>query len=604
MTAVEVKPRGEIAPEFTWNAPSVFESDSVWEIEFERFVESLPTLKKYQGHLGDSAATLMEMFETYDQLTRRGYQLYMYAVMTYSVDTTNQAAIRMENKANGLRGQLLASIAFIKPELLAIGEQKLQRWLQEEPRLAIYDHYITDLRRSQQHTRSSEVEELLGMVEDPFHGVEVNAEILVNADFTFKPAKTVSGDEVAVTQGSIEQILHGADREARRTAWESYADSYLAFKNTLANNLSVSAKQNVFKMRARRHESSLEAALFEHNIPVEVFHNLIDTFRRNLPIWQRYWRIRRDALGVEVLHPYDIWAPLTEVQPEVGYNQAVEWIGEALSPLGDEYVSVLKRGCLEQRWVDIYPNQGKIGGAFSFGSPGTHPFILMSYTDDITSLGTLAHELGHSMHSYLTWQNQPMVYSAYSLFVAEVASNFHQAMVRSQLFEKYNDPGFQISLIEDAMDNFHRYFFIMPTLARFELEVHERIEGGEGLTADDMIHLMADLFREGYGDGMHVDEDRVGITWAQFPHLYVDYYVFQYATGISGAHALARRILSGEQGAVDDYLGFLKAGSSLYPVEALKTAGVDLSKPEAVEETFEYLSGLVDRLDMLVNKRV
>jgi oligoendopeptidase F len=440
------------------------------------------------------------------------------------------------------------------------------------------------------------------MVEDPFRGVEVNAEILVNADFTFKPATSTSGEEIAVTQGSIDQILHGADREARRTAWESYADSYLAYKNTLANNLSVSVKQNIFKMRARQHESSLKAALFENNIPVAVFHNLIDTFQQNLPTWQRYWRICRTVLGVDALHPYDIWAPLTEGQPQVSYNQAVQWIGEALSPLGDEYVGVLKKGCLEERWVDVYPNQGKSGGAFSFGSPGTHPFILMSYTDDVTSLSTLAHELGHSMHSYLTWRNQPMVYSIYSMFVAEVASNFHQAMMRDYLLQDNTDPEFQISVIEDAMDNFHRYFFIMPTLARFELEIHERIERGEGLTADDMNRLMVDLFREGYGNEMHVDEERVGITWAQFPHLYVDYYVFQYATGISGAHALAKRILSGEKGAEDDYLSFLKAGSSLYPVEALKVAGVDLSTPQPVEETFEYLSGLVDKLEELVSK--
>jgi len=319
-------------------------------------------------------------------------------------------------------------------------------------------------------------------------------------------------------------------------------------------------------------------------------------------MWHRYWAIRRKALGVETLHPYDIWAPLTSNPPSVAYAQAVDRICQGLVPLGDDYVRVLRQGCLEDRWVDVYPNQGKTEGAFSAGSPGTHPFILMSYDDTLISLSTLAHELGHSMHSYLTWQNQPMIYSNYSLFVAEVASNFNQAMVRAHLLETNRDPDFQIGVIEEAMANFHRYFFIMPTLARFELETHERAERGEGLTADDMISLMADLFGEGYGGELHVDRERVGITWAMFSHLYADYYVYQYATGISAANTLSRRILSGAPGAAADYLSFLKAGSSVYPLEALKLAGVDMTTPQAVEAAFAVLSGLVDRLEKLVGK--
>jgi len=405
---------------------------------------------------------------------------------------------------------------------------------------------------------------------------------------------------VLVTQGTLQKLLAGADREVRRTAWESYTDAHLAFKNTLATSLATSIKQNVFHMRVRRHRSTLEASLFENNIPVEVFHNLIATFRKNLPTWHRYWALRRRALGVDTLHPYDVWAPLTKDKPHVSYEQAVDWICEGLAPMGEDYVGVMRKGCLKDRWVDVYPNQGKRAGAFSSGRPGTHPFIVLSYNDNVFSLSTLAHELGHSMHSYLTWQNQPVIYSHYSLFLAEVASNFHQAMVRAHLLEQHTDPAFQISLIEEAMSNFHRYFFVMPTLARFELEIHERVERGKGLTADDMIGLMVDLFSEGYGGEVHVDHERVGITWATFGHLYRDYYVYQYATGISGAHALSKRILSGENGAVKDYLSFLKAGGSMYPLNALKMAGVDLTTPQAVEVTFNVLSGMVDKLEQLM----
>jgi oligoendopeptidase F len=378
-------------------------------------------------------------------------------------------------------------------------------------------------------------------------------------------------------------------------------DTHLAYKNSLASNLSTSIKQNAFLARTRRHENTLEASLFESNIPVKVFHNLIETFKANLPVWHRYFAIRRKALGVEQLEPYDIWAPLPSQQPNIPYKQAVDWICDGLAPMGEDYVEVIRRGCFEERWVDIYPNQGKGSGAFSYGSYGTHPFIVMSYSDTMISLSTLAHELGHSMHSYLSWVEQPYIYGDYSLFVAEVASNFHQAMVRAHLLEAENDPAIQISLIEEAMSNFYRYFLVMPTLARFELETHQRVERGEGLSADRMIALMADLYQESFGDQVHIDRQQVGITWATFGHLYADYYVYQYATGISGANALSRRILSGVPGAVGDYLGFLKAGGSLYPLDALKKAGVDLTSPEPVEQTFEVMAGLVDRLEELLN---
>jgi oligoendopeptidase F len=263
-------------------------------------------------------------------------------------------------------------------------------------------------------------------------------------------------------------------------------------------------------------------------------------------------------------------------------------------------VSAVRRGCLEDRWVDVYPNQGKVAGAFSSGAPGTHPFIMTSYQDDVISFSTLAHELGHSMHTYLTFENQPVVYCNYSLFVAEVASNFHQALVRAHLFKTNPDPQFQLTLLEEAFSNFHRYFFIMPTLARFELDIHQRLERGEGVTADTMMKLMDDLFAEGFGGQLEIDHERHGIVWATFGHLYSDYYVYQYATGISAANALAQRILAGTPHAAEDYVRFLKAGNSVYSLDALKIAGVDLTKPEPVEAGFKVLAEMVERLEKLV----
>jgi len=395
------------------------------------------------------------------------------------------------------------------------------------------------------------------------------------------------------------QLMSNPDREIRRTTWESHQDAHLAFKNTLASSLHTSIQQNVFLMQTRGYASTLEATLFQDNIPVEVFHNLVETFKRHLPLWQRYFAVRRKALGVETLHPYDMWAPLTPARPSIPYEQAVEWIIAALEPMGEDYTRTIRRGVQEEGWVDVYPSPGKHAGAFSHGSPGTHPFIMMNYAGTVVSMGTLAHELGHSMHSYLTWHTQPVIYSDYTSFVAEVASNFHQAMLRAYLLETQKDPVFQTAVLEEAMANFYRYFFLMPTLARFELDMHRRAERGEGLTAETMSAAMADLFAEGYGAQVEYDRERVGIIWSTFGHLYAEYYVFQYATGISGANALSRGVLEGRPGAVERYLGFLKMGSSEYPLQALQAAGVDLTTPQPVEDAFHIMEGYVNRLEEL-----
>ena len=606
MSEPRVPLRSEIPDRFKWNAPSVFESDDAWQAEFEAIVARLPDIERFKGRLGDGPTVLADALALIDELAERIGKVRVYASMNQAVDMRDQAATRRAGQAQALVARGQAATAYLEPELLAIGRETLLTWiacessLADEPRLAHLAHRVDDLFRKQAHIRSAEVEELLGMLGDPFGGARSVAGLLTNADFKFEPARGNDGSTQPVTQGTLHKLLASPDREARRTAWEHYTDQYLAFKNTLAAALVTSLKQNAFDMRVRGHPSTLAASLFENNIPVEVFHNLIDVFRKNLPTWHRYWAVRRRALGLDDLHPYDVWAPLTGDPPHVPYEQAVEWICAGLAPMGEAYVAAVRRGCLEDRWVDVYPNQGKRAGAFSSGSYGTYPFIMMSYNDDLFSLSTLAHELGHSMHSFLTRQHQPIAYSRYSLFVAEVASNFHQAMVRAHLLATKPDRAFQIAAIEEAMSNFHRYFFVMPTLARFELETHQRIERGEGLTADDMIGLMADLFAEGYGQAVAVDRERVGITWATFGHLYVDYYVYQYATGISGANALARGILSGREGAVEDYLRFLQAGGSTYPLDALRMAGVDLTTPEPVEVAFGVLGELVERLEGLV----
>lgn len=595
-----IPPRSEIPAEHTWDAYSVFPSDEAWEVKMQSVVEQLPKLSEFKGRLGDSPSTLADFFEASERVLRSASNIAVYASMFHNVDTADQAALAKNDRARGLFVRVMATMAFAEPEMLTIGFDTLRRWTQEEPRLAIYLHYFDELERRQEHVRSAEVEELLSQLRDAFRTATSTHGILADADLTFKPAAGAT-EPIEIGQGNISALLTHPDREVRRTAWENYADAHVTLKNTMANCIAAGVKQHVFTARARRYNNCLEASVTPNHVPVEVFHNLIRVFRQNLPTWHRYWQIRKRALGYDKFYVYDCKAPLTKNEPHIPFEQAVEWICQGMKPLGDEYVGIMRRGLLEQRWVDVYPNKGKRAGAFSGGSPGTHPFILMSYNDDVFSLSTLAHELGHSMHSYYSWQTQPFVYSGYSIFVAEVASNFNQAMVRDYLLRNNPDTDFQIAVIEEAMSNFHRYFFIMPTLARFELEIHERVERGEALTAQSLMSLMSDLFREGYGDEVEMDANRVGITWAQFPtHLYANFYVYQYATGISGAHALVDQVLSGADGAVERYLSFLKSGSALYPLDVLKQAGVDLTSPEPVEKAFAYLAEMVGRLGELL----
>jgi len=599
----KVPPRSKLDKKFTWNAESVFPSDEAWEKEVKQIFEDISQVKKYQGRLAESPSALIEALEAVYELISCAQKALMYAGFAYAVDTTNQHAAGMRSKAQGMYGEVLSTISFLQPGILDIGKEKLDEWMSHPSgeKLATYKHSFDDLFRKQAHVRSAEVEELLGLVSDPLQGSANSTSMLTNADFKFKPAKDSKGKILDLTQGTYHNLLHNPDRKVRRTAYENYMDKYIKHKNTLASNLAHSIKANMFYMRARKHESTLAASLFDLNIPTDVFHNLINTFQKNLPIWHRYFEIRRKVLGLKKFSYYDMWAPIAKKKVKVPFERAVELICESLTPMGKEYVETVRRGCLQDRWVDLYPNQGKAEGAFSWGSQGTHPFINMSYTDEVTSMSTLAHELGHSMHSYLTWKNQPFFYTDYSLFVAEVASNFHQAMMRGHLLKTITDKNFQLALIEEAVGgNFFRYFFQMPTLARFELETHQRVERGEPPTTDSMTDLMADLFTEGFGPNFDMDHERVGMTWSTFGHLFTDYYVYAYATGISGAHALAGKILRGESNAVENYLGFLKSGNSDYSLNVLKKAGVDLTTPQPVEETFAVMESYIDRLEKLL----
>ena len=598
--------RAEVDERFTWDAESVFADEAAWESAVETILARLPDLAEFKGHLGDSPDTLADWFDATERVQRLFGKVTVYTTMSYSVDVNNQAAVARTDRTRTAAAQLGAAMSFAMPEMIAIGFPKLRGWVATSSRLAHLGHYVDRLERLQAHVRSAEVEEVLTQVSDPLASAVSAHSVLANADMRFPPAVGVEGSE-EVAQGTIGTLLTSPDPSIRRTAYESYADVHLALQNTMATSLAAGIKRDVFYARARGYSSSLHAALEPAFIPLAVFHNIIQAFRDNVGTWHRYWRLRRRVSGQNSLKAHDTRAPLQDFRLDVPYEQAVEWIASGVVPLGDDYVRILRKGALEERWVDVYPNKGKRMGAFSTGVPDTRPFIFMSYNDDIFAMSTLAHELGHSMHSYYARSTQRFVYSNYGLFQAEVASNMHQSLTRRYLLATQSDPSFQVAVLEEAMANFYRYFFIMPTLARLELELHQRVERGIPITAAYLTDLMADLMAEVYGDEVDIsgpDRDRAGSTWAQFhTHLYSNFYVYQYATGIAGAHHLASRVVAGEKGAAQAYVAFLKSGGSMYPLEGLQLAGVDMSSAEPVRSAFETLGRTVTRLEELLESR-
>jgi oligoendopeptidase F len=595
--------RSELAPEQCWDIENVFASPADWERALAAATDNLAGIERHQGVLGTSGEALLAALRDRDALIHEVWRIELYGSMRVAEDATNPASLAMNDRAHGVFAQALAAASFIEPEILAIEPDTLQRFVQETPDLAVFGHYLDKLQRRRAHVRSSEVEQILAQAGEPLAAFHAIHSALADADLKLGRITDEHGNEVELGQGNLAAYAYSADRSIRQAAFEASSDAYLSMKNTFAASYAGSVKRDVFNARVRGYESSLDAALSPEAIPHEVFYNLLDTVWKNLPTWQRYFKVRAKLLGIEKAHAWDITeSPLQRAgappQRRITFDEGVEIIAGSLAPLGDEYVSLVRQG-IRDRWVDAQPNAGKSGGAFSTGAPGHHPFILMSWHDELGSVSTLTHELGHSLHSLLSWRTQPLIYADYSMFAAEVASNMNQALMGIHLLDTEDDPDFLITVIEERMGNNLRYLFTMPILAKFELDCHERVERGDALTADGMIATMADLYTEAYGDAVEIDRERMGINWASFPHLFANFYVFQYATGISAAAQLAQQVRSEGEPAARRYLDFLKTGGAEYPVDALHSAGIDMRQPAPIQAAFDMLAGYVDRLEQL-----
>jgi oligoendopeptidase F len=592
--------RNEVEVQGTWDLESMFATPEAWAEAYTQLDAEIPKLAAFKGRVTESAETLAEFLALKDRVDPEAQKLYNYAHLSFDVDTTNQANAARLGKVQGLIARYTAAVSFAQPEMLTLERETIGRYMAAVSSLKPYAHYFDNLLRLREHVRSAEVEEVMAQAGEALATPSNAYTMLANADLKFGEARSSKKKRVQVAQGNIDELLSSPDRDLRKSAWESYADGFLSMKNTFAEIMAGKVKGAVLRARVARYPDVLSASVAPQNVPTAVYHNVIDACNRNIGVWHRYWDIRRRALKLDKMEVCDVFAPLAK-PPKVTYKQSVKWIVDGLKPLGRKYADAVRKGVTEERWVDIYPNEGKRDGAYSAGAYGTKPFIFMSYSDQgLGGLSTLAHEIGHSMHTLLTCQTQPYVYSEYSLFAAEVASNFDQALVRAHLLELGRSREFEIAVIQEAMDNFHRYLFLMPINSQFEDWMHKMVEQGGALTADAMSAKLVELFKHGYGDAVQVDEPRVGVTWMQFSHFYADYHVWQYASGISAANALADGVLKKEPGAVDRCLAFLKAGGSMYPMAALSVAGIDMSTPEQLDRAFKVLEGFVDRLEKLV----
>jgi oligoendopeptidase F len=515
-------------------------------------------------------------------------------------DTANSTYQALNDRITTLYNELSTTTAYLTPEVLAIAPEKLEEFLGEVPGLDLYRHALDDINRQRAHVLPAEMEELLAMSADATDAASRAYEMLNYADMKLPLVHDESGIEVALTQGNyVAKFLENRNQSVRREAFQAMLGTYQSYSNTLAATLSGQVKRDIFYARARHYPSAVTAALDPNNIPLSVYDSLVTTVAHNLPKLHHYLALRKRLLGLDQLHMYDLYVPMVpEIDYHVSFAEAKRQVAEAMRPLGQDYVDGLEQGFLS-RWIDVYENEGKRSGAYSSGSYGTAPFVLLNYQDSMDSMFTLAHEMGHSMHSYLTWHNQPFIYGNYTLFVAEVASTLNEALLTHYLLQNTEDRGLRMYIINHALETFRTTLYRQTLFAEFEREIHQQVEAGAALTPESLSSAYKALNDKYYGAEVAVD-DLIRIEWARIPHFYYNFYVYQYATGISASAALASQIVSEGSPAVERYRRFLASGSADYSIALLRDAGVDLSTPEPIQQALDTFAGYLNQLESLL----
>ncbi len=598
-----VPPRSEVPVELTWDLESIFTTDQMWEENFSYTSQQVPKLAALQGSLGQTAQALYQALRMRDQVSEVLERLIVYATMRFHEDTTRTHYQALADRALTLAAEFSAATAFFTPEILAVPQDRLDTYFGQEAGLALYRMQIDDITRMRPHMRSAEVEQVLAGFLELSQSPERVFEMLDNADLPplMSTITDEEGHDVQLSNGSYGVFLHSTDRNVRRAAFEGLHTTFKSMQNTIGANLGNQVKKNLIIARNRRYDSALAAALDGNNIPTSVYTNLVDTVNANLPKLHRYLALRQKILKLDDgQHIYDLYAPLVaEAKVEVAFDEARDKVAQALGPLGTEYTTALADG-MRSRWIDVLENQGKRGGAYSWGAFGTHPFVLLNYHNQLDDMFTLAHEMGHSMHSYFTRATQPYPYADYTIFLAEIASTLNEAMLTHYLLQTTQEPTVRAYIINHYLDGFRATLFRQTMFADFELQIHQRAEGGESLTPELLCSIYKGLNDRYYGDGGVVVDDLIAWEWSRIPHFYSSFYVYQYATGISASAALVRGILSEGQPAVDRYLRLLRSGSSNYSIDLLRDAGVDMTTPEPVEAAIAEFDRYVGEMETLV----
>lgn len=590
-----LKKREEIKEEFKWKLNKVYASLEDWEKDFEKLKKESIKLKDFQGKLSDKDK-ILEYLKLNEEISRLAEKLYVYAHMKSDEDTTNQKNQGVMNKVDAFMAELGSYTAFFVPEILSLKEGFIEELIKEDERFKVYEFLLMDILKEKPHVLTKEMEELLALISDSLEAPHSIYNMLINADMTFGEIKDEDGDKVQLTEGNYSSFIKSKNREVRKAAFKELFGGYKKFENTIGTALTASVKNFNLSARVRKYSCPLEAALGPNDIPLSVYENAIKTINDNIDVLHRYVRVKKKLLGLDEIHMYDLYVPVIEIEKEkIPFEESVKRANKALAPLGEAYLKIFNEG-IESGWVDIYQNKGKRGGAYSWGSYDTMPYVLLNYNYELNDTSTLVHEMGHSIHSYYSKKSQPYYYSGYTIFCAEIASTTNEALLIHYLIDNEKDEKKKLYLINQELEQIRTTVFRQLMFAEFELYAHNELNSGNSLTAEDYNNKWHELNKKYFGEDMVVDEE-IDVEWARIPHFYSDFYVYQYATGYSAASAFTKSILNKEENAVEKYMGFLKSGGSKYPIDILKDAGVDMTTSKPLEATIKRFSELLDMLE-------